>query len=70
MLSIRFPWIRLALKQPLNYPSADLRESSFIVDNFSMSLDGEKINRFTDLQRFLKTTSGILKWMEELTLKR
>ena len=37
------PMDQINIKAAFDYPSADLRESSFIVDNFSMSLDGEKL---------------------------
>ena len=37
------PMDQINIKATFNYPSADLRESSFIVDNFSMSVDGEKM---------------------------
>ncbi|XOV92508.1 MAG: AsmA-like C-terminal region-containing protein [Bacteroidota bacterium] len=37
------PMEQIMISAAFNYPSADLRESSFIVDNFSMTLDGEKL---------------------------
>tara|TARA_Y100001980_G_C14556904_1_gene353087 strand:- start:63008 stop:65662 length:2655 start_codon:yes stop_codon:yes gene_type:complete len=37
------PMDQISIKAAFDYPSADLRESSFIVDNFSMSVDGEKM---------------------------
>ncbi|MEM9341128.1 MAG: AsmA-like C-terminal region-containing protein, partial [Bacteroidota bacterium] len=36
----------LTIKSSFNYPSADLRETSFNVDNFHMLLDGEELSAY------------------------
>ncbi len=37
------PMEQINISAAFDYPSADLKESSFIMDNFAMSLDGEKL---------------------------
>ncbi|MEO9868979.1 hypothetical protein [Ekhidna sp.] len=50
------PIENLDIKSSFNYPSADLRETSFNVDNFSMLVDGESVSaylKFKNLEDFM-----------------
>lgn len=49
------PMEQIQVKSSFSYPSADLRETSFTVDNFSMLVDGEKLTAsllFKDLEDY------------------
>lgn len=49
------PMEQINLKTNFNYPSADLRETSFNVDEFSMLIDGEKLTsylKFKNLENY------------------
>lgn len=44
------PMEAINLKSNFNYPSTDLRETSFNIDNFSMLVDGEKIAAYLNFK--------------------
>ncbi len=59
------PMEQIKISAAFDYPSADLRESKFTVDNFEMSLDGEKLTAsmlFQDFEDYywdLKMNGGV-----------